>query len=165
MKVAHRDIKLANIYINDKYETKLADLGLAKIMGDQLLKSYAGTPLNMAPEIFNNGKYTNKCDIWSFGVILYEMLFGNPPFLPEKKTIDNLINLVNTKPVVFPESVQISLEAEDLISKCLQKNPDKRISAKQLLQHPWIASASRSQNKLYHFLSRIMFESGIIYVE
>lgn len=48
------------------------------------MKSYAGTPLIMAPEIFDNGKYTNKCDIWSFGVVLFQMLYGCAPFYPKK---------------------------------------------------------------------------------
>lgn len=49
MKIAHRDIKLANIYIDENYDVKLADLGFAKMIGEDLLTSYAGTPLNMAP--------------------------------------------------------------------------------------------------------------------
>ena len=49
---------------------------------DQLTKSYCGTPITMAPEILNGMPYSDKCDIWSLGVIIYQLLFGVPPFNP-----------------------------------------------------------------------------------
>jgi serine/threonine protein kinase len=99
--IAHRDIKLANILITDGFEVKLADLGFAKAVhhDEDFLKSYAGTPVIMAPEIFDNGKYTNKCDIWSLGVVLYQLLYGHLPFYPKKGVLEDLISLVKNAPV------------------------------------------------------------------
>lgn len=74
-KIAHRDIKLANILIDQNGTVKLADLGFAKSTEDgEMLKSRAGTESTMAPEVLNSHEqpnYTTKCDVWSFGIILY----------------------------------------------------------------------------------------------
>ena len=74
-KIAHRDLKLANILIDDKGIVKIADLGFAKsVENGQTLRSKAGTTSTMAPEILNNTQnqsYTTRCDIWSFGIIIY----------------------------------------------------------------------------------------------
>lgn len=95
----------------------------------------------MAPEIFENGKYTNKCDIWSLGVIFYQLLCGTVPFLPKRGGIEELVQLVKNAKLEFPKDIQLSAEARDLVSKCLEKNPEKRASAAQLRSHPWIVRA------------------------
>lgn len=74
----------------------------------------------MAPEIFEHGRYTNKCDIWSLGVVIYQMLFGHAPFMPNRGgTIEDLAYLVKNKYVEFPKDVPVSPEAKDFISRCL----------------------------------------------
>lgn len=85
MNVVHRDLKLANILISEDFTIKLADFGFAKQAGpDNVLESYCGTPLTMAPEILKNQyKYSAKCDMWSLGVILYQMVCGIAPFKPK----------------------------------------------------------------------------------
>lgn len=100
----------------------------------------------MAPEIFAGGRYTNKCDIWSLGVVLYQMLFGRVPFLPNRgETIKELIALVQTKAIDFPKDIPISKEARQFISKCVEKNPQNRISAEAMKNHPWILKAKQSK--------------------
>ena len=72
LKIVHRDLKLANILLNKDLVVKLGDFGFAKhFESDNLLQSYCGTPLTMAPEILKREKYNEKCDIWSLGVILF----------------------------------------------------------------------------------------------
>jgi serine/threonine-protein kinase GIN4 len=79
--IAHRDLKLSNVLINDDYDIKIADFGLAKLEANgDLFKSYCGTPFAMAPEILCKEKYDIKCDTWSLGVMLYQLAFGKLPF-------------------------------------------------------------------------------------
>lgn len=76
---------------------KLADFGFAKLAEySQLLESYCGTPITMAPEILKKGNYDSKCDIWSLGVMIFQMVFGNPPFIPAKGTIQDLLLAIET---------------------------------------------------------------------
>jgi serine/threonine-protein kinase ULK/ATG1 len=81
-RIVHRDLKPANILIHDGV-FKIADFGFAKYVdnfGSQMLKSCVGSPIYMAPQLLERTPYTTKCDIWSIGIIFYEMLFGSPPW-------------------------------------------------------------------------------------
>lgn len=114
LNIVHRDLKLANILITDASTIKLADFGFAKLMPkDNLLESYCGTPLTMAPEIFkyrtfymvsrNQEKYTDKCDMWSLGVILYQMVYGVAPFRPKAGGgIEDLFKVISNTKLQFP---------------------------------------------------------------
>lgn len=80
-KIVHRDLKPANILIS-KGVFKIADFGLSKYIQDeyQMLKTRVGTPFYMAPQILKNERYTSKCDIWSLGIIFYQLVFGRLPW-------------------------------------------------------------------------------------
>lgn len=75
-KILHRDLKLANILLNDGV-VKIADFGFSKMLGEEdLAATMLGSPLNMAPEVLQNQEYSNKADIYSLGVCYYWMLYG-----------------------------------------------------------------------------------------
>ena len=92
--IVHRDLKPHNFLLSDNSDTpiiKIADFGFAKRKNEseqeELYETLCGTPMYMAPEIHNGMKYTEKADLWSIGVLLYEMVTGKPPF-PGKNLLD-----------------------------------------------------------------------------
>ena len=96
-----------------------------------------GTPYYIAPEVLV-GTYTEKCDLWSIGVILYIMLSGKPPFNAASEP--EIMKKVKRGTWAFTGDVwpSISEDAKDLITKLMEKNMDKRIDAVTALAHPWI---------------------------
>lgn len=106
LRIVHRDLKPANI-LYTKGVFKLADFGLAKYVQneDQLLKTRVGTPFYMAPQILLNEKYTSKCDIWSLGVIFYQLVFGRIPWYATRE--DELISKIHSVPVIYSKDVSL----------------------------------------------------------
>ena len=142
MNIIHRDLKPENIMItqrekNECLQVKIIDFGTAKIFEKGRSENrYVGSSYYMAPEVIQR-HYNEKCDIWSCGVILYILLTGRPPFDgDEDKDIIKSIKegVYDTKTYPYPN---LSKEAQDLISKCLQYDPNKRLTAQQCLEHKW----------------------------
>jgi len=126
-RVIHRDLKLGNLFLNEKLEIKIGDFGLAtKLEYDgEKKKTICGTPNYIAPEILD-GKvgHSYEVDIWSLGVILYALIIGKPPYeTPDVKTTYKKIRMNNYS---FPDHVPISDNARNLISKILNLDPIKR---------------------------------------
>lgn len=94
--IVHRDIKTDNIFFKDG-KLKLADFGFSKRLKyqDDLMQTSLGSPLYMAPEVLNNDVYGSKADLWSCGIILYQMLFGTMPYTT--CNIKQLINIYSEK--------------------------------------------------------------------
>jgi calcium-dependent protein kinase len=103
-----------------------------------------GTPYYIAPEVLKKN-YTEKCDIWSIGVILYILLCGYPPFngANDKQIIEAVLRGKYT--LDEPEWEDISDEAKDLVRKMLEYDPVKRISASDALQHKWIKTHTQGE--------------------
>jgi len=139
LEICHRDIKPENFMFNSSdpdAEIKIIDFGLStKFISEKSMKDIVGTPFYVAPEVLE-GVYTNACDIWSLGVVLYTMLNGRPPF---NGTSSEVLSKVAKAAVFFPEKNWrgVTTEARDIISKMLERNPEKRLTAKQCLEHPW----------------------------
>lgn len=93
----------------------------------------------MAPEILKRRAYDYKCDIWSLGVILYQMLYGCPPFQPKPgQTIADLQLLIENAPLRFPEDVPVSEEAKSLLRQMLVVDEKKRIGFDQFFDSVWL---------------------------
>lgn len=104
-----------------------------------------GTPYYIAPEILA-GEYTEKCDVWSCGVILYILLCGRPPF--DGESDDNILDNV-TKGIYKisgPIWQRISVEGINLTKRLLTFNPERRITAQEALNHPWINKFTEEDN-------------------
>jgi serine/threonine protein kinase len=115
----HRDLKPANLLLSDS-RCKISDFGFARSLeqGEStILRSIVGTPLYMSPQILNHQSYTNKSDLWSVGLIYYEMLHGCTPW-PANNELQ-LINNINHKPLNIDSC--FSDKTKDFIKKCLKR--------------------------------------------
>lgn len=137
-KIMHRDFKLANIFLDGK-RLVIGDFGFAKA-GADVATTKLGTPYNMAPEIiFSTGKtpYTSKADLWSIGVVYFQMLYGRLPF--KAVTMDELKKEIRNKSgdkLNFPSYAQISNESKQLLMELLEFDPISRMSWKKFFNHP-----------------------------
>lgn len=80
LKICHRDIKCANIFLNKDGTIKLGDLNVSKVAKKGMLHTQTGTPYYASPEVWRDRPYDNRSDVWSLGCVLYEMITLNPPF-------------------------------------------------------------------------------------
>jgi len=135
----HRDIKSDNVLINSRGDVKLADFGYAAQLTQDKQKrnTVVGTPYWMAPELIRGNDYGIKVDIWSLGIMLMEMLEGNPPYMQFPPL--RALFLITTKGIPpLQNSEKWSLECRDFYSRCLEKDVDLRPDGSLLLQHPYL---------------------------
>ncbi|KAJ7977973.1 Mitogen-activated protein kinase kinase [Quillaja saponaria] len=139
--IMHRDIKGANILVDNKGCIKLADFGASKQVVELATisgaKSMKGTPYWMAPEVILQTGHSCSADIWSVGCTVIEMATGKPPWSQQYQEVAALFHIGTTKShPPIPE--HLSVGAKDFLLKCLQKEPNLRQSASELLQHPFV---------------------------
>ncbi|RMX41902.1 hypothetical protein pdam_00006629 [Pocillopora damicornis] len=158
--IVHRDLKLENILLgqpvgNELLNIKLTDFGLSFVKGsvgsDSMMQSVCGTPIYMAPEVIDDLGYSQQCDIWSIGVIMYTLLTGRPPFVAE--TEEKLYELIKKGEVDFSDPCWETCHesAKNLLLGMLKVDPAYRRTAKEILNHPWItgdSEASETSNVL-----------------
>lgn len=154
--IVHRDLKLENILLgqpvgNELLNIKLTDFGLSYVKGgvgsDSMMQSVCGTPMYMAPEVIDDLGYSQQCDIWSIGVIMYTLLTGRPPFRAE--TEEKLYELIKKGEVDFSDPCWETCHesAKNLLLGMLKVNPAYRRTAQEILNHPWITGDSEASER------------------
>ena len=135
-RVIHRDLKLGNLFLNEKMEIKIGDFGLAtklEFEGEKK-RTICGTPNYIAPEVLDGKQgHSYEVDVWSLGVIIYTLLIGKPPF--ETSDVKTTYRRIRMNAYTFPEHVQISDAAKSLITRILNGEPSRRPSLEDMLAH------------------------------
>ena len=136
--IMHRDVKPANFCLTstsiDQAELKISDFGFARFLNNKLAFSKIGTPLYMAPEIFHSDRYNFKADVWSLGLVIYEMLEGHCAY--DCFTLVDLLEL-QKRPITFTQLTLI--DAQEMIMAMVEYDMVKRSSFEQLLKFTFFA--------------------------
>ena len=143
--IIHRDIKPENILIGENDVLKLCDFGWAKELNVNKRATFCGTMEYMAPEIVGSEMYDFSVDIWSLGILLYELIMGHSPFRSKSKKDRNVMIKIKKHDLVFDKDKNISKECIDLINKLLEMNPETRLKIKDIFEHPFILA---NENKI-----------------
>lgn len=138
----HRDIKPSNILVNSKGHIKLCDFGVSGELVNSVADTFVGTSTYMAPERIQGDRYTVKSDVWSFGLTVMELAIGKFPFASDQLgddaenapagILDLLQQIVHEPAPKLPKSDAFPQILEDMIQKCLYKEPERRPTPQEL---------------------------------
>lgn len=141
--IMHRDLKPSNLLINHRGEVKITDFGVSAILASTSgsANTFVGTYTYMSPERISGNSYGYRSDIWSLGLVMLECATGQFPYSPPRGEWDGVFELMSTivgQPVPSAPSDLFSAQFCSFISSCLQKDPKDRLSANELMRHPFI---------------------------
>jgi len=142
-RIVHRDLKLENfLYESDDAaaQLKLIDFGFAKVWDPStLMMASCGSIAYVSPDVLHGKGYTSKCDLWSLGVVVWMLLSGYPPFHGDERLMMSKIKAGQADWSHKSRWKPVSDNAIDFVKKLLCTEPERRMSAQEALQHPWLA--------------------------
>ncbi len=185
---AHRNLKPENILLDENDNIKLCDFGFCVSLNEGERKTFCGKFEYIAPEMIKEQPYNQNIDIWSLGVILYEMLHGYSPFKYENfnknNSDDNFKEIYNMgfyKNFEIDEKLNLSIECIDIIKKLLEVDSKKRIKTPEIFLHSWVKkfevvyktnnnifikdNSSIKENESENDNSRMLYKNSIIQSE
>lgn len=159
-RIIHRDIKPQNILLDTQGQVKLCDFGVSGEVVDSLATTFTGTSYYMAPERIQGQPYTVTSDVWSLGLTIMEVAQHRFPFLPENheplmpiELLTVIVNMPAPELADEPsEGIKWSKSFRHFLLCCLEKDPRKRASPRQMLTHPWIAGQRNKTVKMAKFV-------------
>ncbi|XP_010248604.1 PREDICTED: mitogen-activated protein kinase kinase 3 [Nelumbo nucifera] len=154
--LVHRDIKPANLLINLKGEPKITDFGISAGLENSMAMcaTFVGTVTYMSPERIRNESYSYPADIWSLGLALFECGTGEFPYTSNEGPVSLMLQILDD-PSPSPAKYSLSPEFCSFIDACLQKDPDARPTAEQLLSHPFITKYENARVDLAAFVKSV----------
>jgi calcium-dependent protein kinase len=149
--IVHRDLKLENFLYEDTSENapvKVIDFGFAKVWdSSKPMQASCGSIAYVSPDVLHGRGYSNKCDLWSLGVIVFMLLAGYPPFHGSDYEMKNAILAAKVDWKHRRRWAKVSNAAIDFVKGLLVGDPKKRLDAQAAMNHPWLVSAASSINK------------------
>ncbi|KAK4109449.1 kinase-like protein [Canariomyces notabilis] len=165
--IMHRDIKPSNILVNSRGHIKLCDFGVSGELINSVADTFVGTSTYMAPERIQGEKYTVKSDVWSFGLTIMELAIGKFPFAASEQLsdaesapagiLDLLQQIVHEPAPRLPKSDAFPQILDDMIQKCLAKEPEQRPTPQELFDRdPFVQAAKRTPVDLREWACGLM---------
>jgi len=170
-KIVHRDLKAENILVDFEGRAEIADLGFGKKVDNGLTKTKLGSEETIAPEVKYATEYNEKADIWSAGIVFYQILFGNLPTsvymnIKSKEEFDNKVSQTKDKLITLPQNNDIPPVLYKLLYSMLKAIPEDRISYENFLKHPLCDPPPQVLVDVSHsFYSSAYFRLPCIYLD
>ena len=148
----HRDIKPANILINSDGTVKLTDFGISRTLEKSQAHTFVGSRIYMSPERITGKKYSYPSDIWSVGLVIYELATGDEPYGGGTDFLTQITKIVENPEPKLDENI-FSKEFCDFIEKTLNKEEQKRANIDDLLRHSWIVEHENDKESVAEWLA------------
>lgn len=155
--ILHRDLKSLNVFITNKNQIRIGDLGVAKILENtNFAKTFIGTPYYLSPEMCEDKPYNQKSDIWALGIILYELCTFRHPF-----NATNQVALIRKIIENEPEPIRkYSSDLQEMINRCLKKDQKKRPTIDEILKDPGTLVTSAGAERQRERSNQVRSEGG-----
>ena len=148
----HRDIKPANILINSDGIVKLTDFGISRTLEKSQANTFVGSRIYMSPERITGKKYSYPSDIWSVGLVIYELATGDEPYGRGSDFLTQLTKIVENPEPKLDGNI-FSKDFCDFIEKTLNKEEEKRANIDDLLKHNWIVGHENDEESVAKWLA------------